>query len=235
MIIENVHLSTLLQLFSLNALINSPTCYQSHIPTCIDHILTNQKSLFKCFKTFETGLSDQHKLISTTIKSGSFKDLPKKKTHRGYKNFGITNFSNALRGNLQKVNDNTSKSFESIFLDALNISAPLKTKMLRFNGSAFMTKKLRKEIMKRSKLKNNFNKNRNHESWCKFKTQRNYCVNLLRKSKTQYFSYINFSDVTNNKSFCKFVKPYFNNKGSSSNKITLVENDAIIASDRVRQ
>ena len=38
---------------------------------------------------------------------------------------------------------------------SLNISAPLKTKMLRFNGSAFMTKKLRKEIMKRSKLKNN--------------------------------------------------------------------------------
>ena len=38
---ENVHLNTLLQLFNLNAIINSPTCYQSHIPTCTDHILTN--------------------------------------------------------------------------------------------------------------------------------------------------------------------------------------------------
>ena len=35
-----------------------------------------------------------------------------------------------------------------------------------------MTKKLRKEIMRRSKLKNNFNKNRNHENWCKFKTKK---------------------------------------------------------------
>ena len=42
MSIENVHLNTLLQLFNLNAIINSPTCYHSHIPTCIDHILTNQ-------------------------------------------------------------------------------------------------------------------------------------------------------------------------------------------------
>ena len=41
--------------------------------------------------------------------------------------------------------------------------------MLRFNNSAFMTKKLRKKIIKRSKLKNNFNKNSNHENWCKYK------------------------------------------------------------------
>ena len=78
--IANVHLKTLLQLFNLNALINSPTCYQSHIPTCIDHILTNQKSLFKFSKTFETGLSDHHKLISTTMKSGSFKGPPQKRS-----------------------------------------------------------------------------------------------------------------------------------------------------------
>ena len=134
---------------------------------------------------------------------------------------------------MEKVNDNSYKSFERIFLNALNIYDPLKTKMWRFNNSAFMAKKLRKEIMKRSKLKNNFNKNRNHENWCKFKTQRNYCGNLLRKSKKQYFSNINISDVTDNKSFWKYVKSYFSNKGSNSNKITLVENDALITNDRV--
>ena len=75
---ENVHLSTLLQVFNLNALINSPTCYQSQIPTCIDHILTNQRSLFKFSETFETGLSD-HKVIPTTMKSGSFKGPHTKK------------------------------------------------------------------------------------------------------------------------------------------------------------
>ena len=82
---------------------------------------------------------------------------------------------------MEKVNDN-SESFESIFLNDLNIYAPLKTKMLRFNW--FMTKKLRKEIMKRSRSKNNFNKNRNHENWCKYKTQRNYCVIFSENQKS---------------------------------------------------
>ena len=85
--------------------------------------------------------------------------------------------------------------------------------------------------MKRSKLKNNFNKNRDHENWYKYKTQRNYCVNLVRKSKKQYFSNINVSDVTVDKSFWKPVKFYVSNKGSNSNKITLVENDPIITNN----
>ena len=72
-----------------------------------------------------------------------------------------------------------------------------------------------------------------HENWGQYKTQRNYCVNLLRKSKKQYFSNINASDITENKSFRKSVKSYFSNKGSNSNKIALVENDAIITNDTI--
>ena len=43
--------------------------------------------------------------------------------------------------------------------------------MLRFNNSAFMIKKLRKEVMRRLKLRNQFSMNRNHENWCKHKTK----------------------------------------------------------------
>ena len=57
-------------------------------------------------------------------------------------------------------------------------------------------------------------------------------MNLLRKSKKPYFSNVNVIDMTDNKGFWKSVKPYFTNKGSNSNKITLVENDAIIRNDR---
>ena len=34
---ENLHLNNLIQIFNLNALIKTPTCYQSHNPTCIDN------------------------------------------------------------------------------------------------------------------------------------------------------------------------------------------------------
>ena len=83
--------------------INLPTWYTlSHIPTCIDHILTNQKSLFKFSKTFETDLSKQHKLISTTMKSITFKDPPKNKIYRCFKNVDMTSFSNTFKGVLEK-------------------------------------------------------------------------------------------------------------------------------------
>ena len=39
------------------------------------------------------------------------------------------------------------------FLSLLNKYGPLKKKILRHNNSPFMTKELRKEIMKRSELK----------------------------------------------------------------------------------
>ena len=124
---------------------------------------------------------------------------------------------------LNEINDNSYKSFENIYLNALNTQAPSKTKILRFSNSAFMAEKLR-----RLKLENDFNKKKNHENLCKYKTQRNRCENPLRKSKVQYFNNISDSNVTDNKSFWKSVLLCFSNKGSNSNKIPLVENDTNI-------
>ena len=45
----------------MSHLINEPTCFQSHDPTCIDNILANRKTMFKTSKSFESGLSDHHK------------------------------------------------------------------------------------------------------------------------------------------------------------------------------
>ena len=54
---------------------------------------------------------------------------------------------------------------------------------------------------RRLKLENDFNKKKNHENLCKYKTQRNRRENPLRKSKMQYFNNISVSNVTENKSF----------------------------------
>ena len=74
---ENQHLDVLIQAYNLNSLINKPTCFQSNTPTRIDLILINKKNLFKLSNTLETGISDHHKLVSTILKSGSFKGTPK--------------------------------------------------------------------------------------------------------------------------------------------------------------
>ena len=230
--IENQHLDALIQAYNLNNLINKPTCFQSNTPTCIDLILTNKKDLFKLSNTFETGISDHHKLVSTILKSGSFKGTPKIKIYRSYKNFELENFDRILKDKLEKLINHSYAEFEKVFLKELNKHAPLKKKVLRHNNNAFMTKELRKEIMWRSKLKNKFNKERNHINWCNYKRQRNCCLSILRKSKKEYFNSLNMKQVSDNKLFWKSVKPFFNDKGSNSSKITLVEENNIISDEK---
>ena len=52
--------------------------------------------------------------------------------------------------------------FEKKFA-VLNTCVSIKTKIITFNDNVFITKELRKEIMKRSKLRNKFNRNIIHE------------------------------------------------------------------------
>ena len=49
-------------------MMKQPTSYQSQNPNCIDYFLNNGKALFKHSETFETGLSNHHKQISTIMK-----------------------------------------------------------------------------------------------------------------------------------------------------------------------
>ena len=70
--------------------------------------------------------------------------------------------------------------------------------MIRFNNNVFMIKEFTKEIMKRSKLRDKFNRNRNHENRCNFKFQRHYCVNFLRKTKKQYYENLSVKNVMDN-------------------------------------
>ena len=95
-----------------------------------------------------------------------------------------------------------------------------------------MIKEIRKEIMKRPKLKNKYNKKRNYENWSLYKKQRNYCLSLLRKTEKSYFEKLNIKEIGDNKTFWKTVRPYFGDKDNQSSKITLVENNVVIANDK---
>ena len=46
---------------------------------------------------------------------------------------------------------------------------PLRKKILRHNNGPFKTNELREEIMKRSKLKKKYNKDRNYKNWSLYK------------------------------------------------------------------
>ena len=84
--------------------------------------------------------------------------------------------------------------------------------------------------MHRTRLRNNFLRNRPDENKSKYSRQRNYCVSLLRKTRKNY-SNLNEKKITDNKTFWKTIKPFLSNKTPSDEKITLIKKDKIIKTD----
>ena len=62
--------------------------------------------------------------------------------------------------------------------------------------------------------------------------QRNFCVNLLSKAKTEYFQVLNVKDLSDNRKFWKNIKLFFSNKGLNSNKLMLKENNRLIIEEK---
>ena len=151
------------------------------------------------------------------------------KIYRSYKKIELQNFNRILKDKLENLTNHSHAEFQKVFLRELNKHAPMKEKIFRHNNNAFMTKELRKEILLRSKLKNEFNKERNHISWYNYKRQRNRCLSILRKTKKEFFNSLNIKQVSDNELFWKIVKPFFSEKGSNSSKITLVEENNVIS------
>ena len=116
-------------------------------------------------------------------------------------------------------------------MELLKIPAPMKTKYVRAINAPFMSRLLSKAIMTRTRLRNKFLKNPNEVNKSNYSKHRNYCVNLLRKEKKNYFNNIDLKLLIGNKKFWKTIKPLFSEKQNTSRKITLIDDDIIISND----
>ena len=116
-------------------------------------------------------------------------------------------------------------------MNLLDHHAPLKKKVLRANNEPYITKKLRKAIMKSSQLESIYRETLTEKSLKAYKKQKNYVSRLYKKERKTFFNSLNPSVVSDNRKFWKTVKLLFSSKGSYGNKIKLVENEEIIDDD----
>ena len=137
----------------LTSINRNPTCYKNpNNPSCIDHILTNSpKSFFKTETVF-TGLSDFHKLVLSVFKLHFSKAKAKEISHRDFRDFKENNFNRDFQNRFSAPSVEEYAPFENVFLEVLNKHAPLTKKVVRANHAPYITKTLRKAIMKRSYL-----------------------------------------------------------------------------------
>ena len=181
---------------------------------------------------FETGLSDFHRMTMTVMKMHFQKLQPRVINYRDYKHFLNENFRKNLLFGLSKLNIRSNcDGFIETCMEIVSQQASLKQKHVQGNHLPFMIKTLSKEIMTRTMLRNRFLKNRSEENKRKYTKQRNHCVSLLKKIKSEYYSNLNEKDGTDNKMFWKTVKLFFSDEVTSSEKITLIEENEIIGND----
>ena len=96
-------------------------------------------------------------------------------------------------------NDDGFNRFCKISIDTLDSFAPIKNRFVRANQIPFITKELSKEIMKSSRLSQNFLRKKTDEICKLYIKQRNECVLLLKIGKKEYYQSLDEKNVIHNK------------------------------------
>ena len=177
-------METFLYQHNLTNIVKEGTCFKnSSKPSTIDLFLTNNSSYFQNTKTFFTGLSDFHKLVTTTLKISIPKNKPLQINYRNYKHFNNDSFNEDLKLAFNNTDIQTCEEFEEILKNLLDHHPPLKKKILRANNAPYITAKIRKAIMERCQLENIYRKTLTEKFLKAYKTQKYYVSRLFKKER----------------------------------------------------
>ena len=213
--------------------ITGKTCFKKTTGTSIDILLKNRPRSFSKMGIYETGLSDHHRLILSFFWSYLSRIPPKTIQYRKYKTFNESSFlheldQELLKGDMYKNNRDMFSTFTETFRRVLDKHAPLKTKRVRGNQSPFMSKEFSKAVMNKSNTRNKCMKWPSRENLA-MKRAKNYCNNLTRTTKKNFFQSVTKSDFANNKKFWNTVKPFLTNKGFLTDyNISIKVNDDLV-------
>ena len=184
-------------LYEYNAknIVKKITCFKNILnPGCIDLFPTKNPLSFQNTIAVTNGLSDSHKMVITVIKMSFEKHSPIERHYRDYKYFDRTKFKNNLNEKLSEGISNY-ESFETTFIEVLNKHAPLRKKLLRANHAPYITKTLRKAIMRRSQLETKYLKSKTQTDLELYKNHKNFCSKLYKRERRKYFDSLDMKNV----------------------------------------
>ena len=92
-----------------------------------------------------------------------------------------------------------------------------KEKNLKAQQQHCLDQNTKKILDAQIKITNIYNRKTANENLSNYKKERNFDVNLFRKTKNEYFQNLNIRDLSDNKKVSKTIKPYFRNTESNLN------------------
>ena len=113
-------------------------------------------------------------------------------------------------------------------MEILNKHAPLKKKYIRANKKSFMPPNLHKDMIIRSKLRNEFLQEKSEISRRVYTKQRYDYVKLFRKTEKEYFADLKINLTTDNRKVWQTVKPLSSEKIKLKEIVNLVEKETIL-------
>ena len=96
-----------------------------------------------------------------------------------------------------------------------NNNATMKKKILRANNKDYMTRNLRKVMMKRSELETKFYQTNSHTDKLAYKKQNNFVSRLYKRERKKYYNNLDIRRMTDSKRFWQTMKPFLSDKTSS--------------------
>ena len=187
-------------------IIKSKTCYKLQWSCFIDLII-NSRHQFS--RVFEIGINDHHLIVYTMLKSTYPKLEPKMLRNRSYRDYSKESFFQDIQHGFNNIGN--FAEFDDEFKVILDHHTPIKQSKLRGNTKPHINKTLRKEIMKKSRLKDKANKSGKEEHKRLYNIQQNKFSKLNNKLKKIYFKE-KLPKGNNVKDFQNYCKSYFTNK-----------------------
>ena len=224
---------------SMSNQIKDYTCLTKTQKSIIDLILTNKEHSFQLTKATDGekgGVSDVHLLLPIFMKSETTRLPPKQVMYRDFKNFNEKVFLDDVKlNNFSRKSDDSSENYEFLsyqFQSVINKHAPFKTEIVRGNNAPFANKTLRKEIRRRSALRNKFFKDSSDSNWQKYPKQKSNFVKIRKKCIKEHFKSITKHDIMTKRKFWATIRPFLTNKENvTSKEILLKQVDDVINSE----
>ena len=146
----------------------------------------------RCFQSIiviETELPEFHKMCATVMKMYYNKQKPSIGHYHKFKNFWNDTLIKDVKTALSKFYSEQYVPFKTLN-ESVNITfdkrAPLMKRYIRGNQFPFMNKRISKEIMKRSCLRNKFLNTKSTIDRTAYNKQRNHAASLLRNEKNEF-------------------------------------------------
>ena len=228
-------LKTMLPVFDLKNLINSPTCKKSINPTLIDVLLTNVSNRFLQSFSIDIGLSDFHNLIGCVMRKHIPKPTEKMVQYRKVKQINYTlvkeEISSLSLGDLAQNPDAVFNMYHNHIISIFNKHAPLKEKRIKAGHFPFMTKELKQAIYQRNMMRNKYYKYKTSHYHVLYKEKRNIVNSIKRNLTTTYIKEKCHSGVRS-KDFWPTMKPFFSKSSLIGDDIILRESDRLITDEQ---